>query len=246
MVVCLPTRLTYARSPDTRDIMRLAHLVALRQRADRLIILECRGYPGMTRELIQPILEERGMRAGIDFFLAYRAESPGSDVVRHTEPSRVSIIAGVEAQSLELASDFCNATGLGFRKASSVEVAEAAALLADEFRSVCAATVSELKIACAGMGINFREALNLGCSEGDELLMEFAEMPSTAPPSPAPFLLTWAARKTGMSTRMLELAGEVNSSMPAYYLRLDCRCLERSGQAVERQQGVDSRNCARL
>ena len=83
------------------------------------------------------------------------------------------------------------------------------------------------------MGIDFREALDLSCSEDDRLRMEFAKLPLTAPPSPAPFSLTWAARKFGMSTRLLELAGEVNSSMPAYYLDLIADALNAAGKPLK-------------
>ena len=127
LLICLSAALTATRSPDATAIASMAQMIATRQRSGQLIVFEGTGYPGLTRQVIQPILEKRGLRVGTDFLLAHGADRAGPELrqVDDTNSMPPCVISGIDAQSLELASEFYKAAAIPFIKSSSVEVAEA-------------------------------------------------------------------------------------------------------------------------
>ena len=215
ILLCVPTPLTPQREPDLSHILRTTELIAQHLRRGQLIILESTTYPGTTREVMRPILEKSGLQSGIDFFLAYspEREDPGNpDFATRDIPK---VVGGDGSTALRLANAFYNEVVSRTVLASSLEVAEAVKLTENIFRAVNVALVNELKIVFEAMGIDVWEVIEAAKTK------PFGYMPFYPGPGLGghcipidPFYLTWKARQFNISARFVELAGEVNTSMP--------------------------------
>ena len=220
LLICVPTPLTQNREPDMQYIKNTAHSIAKVLRAGQMIILESTTYPGTTVELLQPILESSGLRAGEDFALAYspEREDPGNPNFSTAEIPKV--VGGINEESTILAADFYR-TGLNsVVEVSSTQTAEMSKLLENIFRSVNIALVNELKILCHRMRIDVWEVIRASSTK------PFGYMPFYPGPGLGghcipidPFYLTSKAREYDFPTKFIELAGEVNTSMPYYVVQ---------------------------
>jgi UDP-N-acetyl-D-glucosamine dehydrogenase len=217
IIICVPTPLGEAREPDLSFIVRTAETLRPHLRAGQLVVLESTTYPGTTEDLLRPLLEESGLKAGVDFFLAYspEREDPGNrDFATRNIPK---VIGGMDDTSLRLAVALYEPVVDGVVPVSGTRVAEACKILENTYRAVNIALVNELKGVFAAMGIDVWEVIEAAKTK------PFGFAPFYPGPGLGghcipidPFYLTWAARRHGVNTRFIELAGEVNAAMPAY------------------------------
>ena len=210
----MPTPLTRQREPDLGFVVRTTESVAPYLRRGQLIVLESTTYPGTTREVMRPILERSGLRSGRDFFLAYspEREDPGNPEFATGDIPKV--VGGDGPEALRLASAFYDAVAPRTVAVSSLEAAEAVKLTENIFRAVNIALANELKTVFEAMGIDVWEVIEAAKTK------PFGYMPFYPGPGLGghcipidPFYLTWKAREFGVSTRFIELAGEVNRAM---------------------------------
>lgn len=217
VVICVPTPLTKYREPDLTYIEATAQTIAVHLRRGQLIVLESTTYPGTTREVVKPILEAGGLRSGSDFFIGFspEREDPGNaDFETQTIPK---VIAGDGPAGARAIEAFYGAVVKRVVPVSSPDVAEAVKITENVFRAVNIALVNELKMVFDRMGIDIWEVIDAAKTK------PFGFMPFYPGPGLGghcipidPFYLTWKSREYDMPTRFIELAGEINISMPRY------------------------------
>jgi len=217
VLVCVPTPLTENREPDVQFIVSSAETIAKYLRRGQLIVLESTTYPGTTRELMAPILETSGLKAGKDFHLAYSPEREDPGNKEFTTRTIPKVVGGLTKDCLDMA---CRLYGAAIERTvpvSSLEAAEAAKILENVYRCVNIAMVNELKIVFDRMGIDIWEVINAASTKpfGFKAFYPGPGLGGHCIPID-PFYLTWKARQYGMPTRFIELAGEINTSMPHY------------------------------
>ena len=217
IIICVPTPLTEAREPDLTYIVNSTEAIAARLRAGQLVVLESTTYPGTTRDVVLPRLASRGLAPGQDFFLAFSPEREDPGNPQFSAPTIPKVVGGLDAASLELAAALYGRVVVRVVRTSSPEVAEACKILENTYRAVNIAMVNELKILYDRMGINVWEVIEAAKSKpfGFQAFYPGPGLGGHCIPID-PFYLTWVARKHGLSTRFIELAGEINTSMPAY------------------------------
>ena len=215
ILVCVPTPLNGYREPDMSFIASTSEAILPRLRTGHVVSLESTTYPGTTAEFMRPILERGGLRSGRDFFLVFspEREDPGNPV--YNTASIPKVVGGDGAEALEIG---CRLYGTIVPKTvavSSLATAEAVKLTENIFRSVNIALVNELKLVYGRMGVDVWEVIDAARTK------PFGFMPFYPGPGLGghcipidPFYLTWKAREYGLSTRFIELAGEINTSMP--------------------------------
>lgn len=234
LVICVPTPLTSTREPDLKYVVATAEAISQVLRPGQLIVLESTTYPGTTTEVLLPILEKNGLRAGKDFALAFspEREDPGNpDFSTATIPK---VVGGVDKLSSGLAAGFYQIAMEQVVPVSSTEVAEMSKLLENIFRSVNIALVNELKTLCLRMGIDVWEVIAAAGTK------PFGYM--TFYPGPGlgghcipidPFYLTSKAREYDVPTRFIELAGEINTSMPYFVIQRVMEALNEHGKSLK-------------
>jgi UDP-N-acetyl-D-glucosamine dehydrogenase len=217
IIICVPTPLTEAREPDLSYVIRSAQAIADRLRPGQLVILESTTYPGTTREVVLPILETGGLSAGRDFFVAFSPEREDPGNPHFSAPKIPKVVGGLDPRSLELAATLYGQAMAEVVRVSSPEVAEACKILENTYRAVNIALVNELKVLYDRMGINVWEVIEAAKTKpfGFQAFYPGPGLGGHCIPID-PFYLTWVARKHGFSTRFIELAGEINTSMPSY------------------------------
>jgi UDP-N-acetyl-D-glucosamine dehydrogenase len=219
VLICVPTPLTENREPDMQYIVGSTETIAKYIRPGQLIVLESTTYPGTTKELVAPILESSGLKAGRDFYLAYspEREDPGNkDFTTKTIPK---VIGGLTKKCCRMACELYGAAIVRTVPVSSLEAAEAAKILENIYRCINIAMVNELKIVFDRMGIDIWEVINAASTKpfGFKAFYPGPGLGGHCIPID-PFYLTWKARQYGMPTRFIELAGEINTSMPNYVI----------------------------
>jgi UDP-N-acetyl-D-glucosamine dehydrogenase len=234
VIVCVPTPLGEAREPDLSYIVQTAETLRPVLRAGQLVVLESTTYPGTTEEVLRPILEGSGLRAGRDFFLAYspEREDPGNrDFATRNIPK---VVGGLDPESGRLAAALYEPVADGVVPVSGPRVAEACKILENTYRCVNIALVNELKGVFAGMGIDIWEVIGAARTKpfGFQAFYPGPGLGGHCIPID-PFYLTWAARRRGLSTRFIELAGEVNTAMPQYVVDRVAEALNEDGKAVK-------------
>lgn len=221
VIICVPTPLGKNREPDISYIIKTGESFAPFLRSGTLVVLESTTYPGTTDEELLSVLEKgSGLKAGKDFHLAFspEREDPGNPDSKVAKIPKV--IGGLTPACLEMAVALYSKAVEKVVPVSSCRAAEATKLLENIFRSVNIALVNELKVVYDAMGIDVWEVINAAKTK------PFGYMPFYPGPGLGghcipidPFYLTWKAREFGQSTRFIELAGEVNTSMPAYVIQ---------------------------
>jgi UDP-N-acetyl-D-glucosamine dehydrogenase len=234
IIVCVPTPLGRHREPDLSYIRITADAIAARLHPGRLVVLESTTYPGTTREELLPRFEARGLKHGVDLFLAFspEREDPGNKSF-HTQ-NIPKVVGGLEPASQEVAVALYGAAIAKVVAVSSPEVAEAAKLLENIFRAVNIALANEMKLVLDRMGINIWEVIEAAKTK------PFGFMPFYPGPGLGghcipldPFYLTWKAAEHGVWARFIELAGEVNTSMPHYVVDRTARALNGHGRSMK-------------
>jgi UDP-N-acetyl-D-glucosamine dehydrogenase len=217
IIICVPTPLTDSRDPDLSYVVNSAEAIARRLRPGQLVVLESTTYPGTTRQVVLPLLASRGLESGRDFFLAFSPEREDPGNPNFSAPSIPKVVGGLDPASLEVAVALYSKVVVRVIPVSSPEVAEACKILENTYRAVNIALVNELKVLYDRMGINVWEVIEAAKSKpfGFQAFYPGPGLGGHCIPID-PFYLTWVARKHGLSTRFIELAGEINTSMPAY------------------------------
>lgn len=217
--ICVPTPLRKTKDPDLSSVIAAAEAVGDHLRPGQLIVLESTTYPGTTQEVVRPILEKSGLQVGTDFFLAYSPErvDPGNQL--YTTRTIPKVIGGVTPRCSQLAVLFYRQFIERVISVSSPGTAEMVKLLENTFRSVNIALANELALACHKFGINVWEVIEAAKTK------PFGFMPFYPGPGLGghcipvdPHYLTWKAKMNGFEPRLIELAGEINSHMPAFML----------------------------
>lgn len=217
VVICVPTPLTDSREPDLSYVVNSTRAIAQRLRPGQLVVLESTTYPGTTRDVVLPLLAATGLEPGVDFFLAFSPEREDPGNPDFSAPTIPKVVGGLDPASLELAAALYGKVVVRVVPVSSPEVAEACKILENTYRAVNIALVNELKIVYSQMGIDVWEVIEAAKSKpfGFQAFHPGPGLGGHCIPID-PFYLTWVARKHGLATRFIELAGEINTSMPAY------------------------------
>jgi UDP-N-acetyl-D-glucosamine dehydrogenase len=231
--ICVPTPLRKTRDPDLSYVVKAVEAVAAALRRGQLVILESTTYPGTTDEVVQPMLEEGGLRADRDFFLAFSPErvDPGNPTFNtRTIPK---VVGGVGAASTEAASALYRLVVGTVVPVTSTRVAEMVKLLENTFRAVNIGLVNEIALMCHKMDINVWEVIDAAKTK------PFGYMPFYPGPGLGghcipidPFYLSWKARQTGFECRFIELAGHVNGAMPEYVVQRVSDALNTARKAI--------------
>ncbi|MCM2403208.1 nucleotide sugar dehydrogenase [Rhizobium sp. S153] len=238
IAICVPTPLTRHRDPDLSFIENTCRQIAATLRPGQLISLESTTYPGTTEEVVKPILEATGLKAGTDFFLGFspEREDPGN---RDFETSTIpKVVAGDGEDARELMTAFYGAVVKTIVPVSTTATAEAVKLTENIFRAVNIALVNELKLVYDAMGIDVWEVIDAAKTK------PFGYMPFYPGPGLGghcipidPFYLTWKSREYDTPTRFIELAGEVNTAMPHHVVEKVAEALDRkAGKALSRSR----------
>ncbi len=219
VIICVPTPLTDKGQPDLGFVEETARSIQTKLAPGQLVVLESTTYPGTTEEVVRPLLEAGGLRAGRDFFLAYspEREDPGSASFRLESIPKV--VGGVDSLSTRLAEALYAAVVSSTVAVSSTRVAEASKLTENIFRAVNIALVNELKIIFDSLGVDVWEVLDAAATKPFGF-MRFDPGPGWGGHCIPidPFYLAWKAREAGTEARFIELAGVINTQMPRYVL----------------------------
>ena len=235
ILICVPTPLDNHREPDLRFVLDTARTIAPHLAKGVLVTLESTTYPGTTEEELRIVLEkDSGMKAGIDFHLAYspEREDPGrNDASVKTIPK---VVGGYTGTCTELAESLYSQALDKIHQVSSCRAAEATKLLENIFRSVNIALVNELKVVYGAMGIDVHEVIDAAATKPFGF-MAFRPGPGLGGHCIPidPFYLTWKAREYGSQTRFIELAGEINTAMPDYVISKVADALNDEGKAIK-------------
>jgi UDP-N-acetyl-D-glucosamine dehydrogenase len=233
ILICVPTPLGTHREPDLGYVRATANQIATTLRPGQLVVLESTTYPGTTREELLTRFEARGMACGTDFFLAFspEREDPGNE--QFNTKTIPKVVGGIDDASQRAAVALYGAAVECVVPVSSPEIAEASKLLENIFRSVNIALVNELKVVFDRMGINVWEVIEAAKTK------PFGFMPFYPGPGLGghcipldPFYLSWKAAEYGVWARFIELAGEVNGSMPRYVVEKTAEALNEAKKSV--------------
>lgn len=217
--VCVPTPLSKTRDPDVSYILAAGEALSRRLRRGQLVILESTTYPGTTRELLLPMIAERGFNVGVDVFLCFSPErvDPGNDVWHVGNTPKV--LGGITPRCLQLGRTFYSEVIDQVVAVSSTEAAELTKLLENTFRSVNIALVNEMAQVCDLLDVDVFEVIEAAATK------PFGFMKFTPGPGIGghcipldPHYLAWKMKALNYKTRMVELASEINSEMPHYVL----------------------------
>ena len=203
-------------------------------RKGQLVVLESTTYPGTTREVMKPILEKSGLKAGKDFYLAFSPESedPGN---KHFRTATIpKVVGGYDKKSLQIALDIYKYAIDKLVPVKSCEVAESAKILENMYRCVNIAMVNELKQLFDRMGIDVWEVIEAAGTKpfGFQKFFPGPGLGGHCIPID-PFYLTWKAREYGMPTRFIELAGEINTDMPHYVIIKTLEAMNEKGKSLK-------------
>jgi UDP-N-acetyl-D-glucosamine dehydrogenase len=235
VIVCVPTPLTKAREPDLSYVLATARSIAGHLRPGTLVALESTTYPGTTEGEFREALEQgSGLVAGRDFHLVFspEREDPGNPLCATTDVPK--LVGGLTPACLTRALEIYGCALDNLIPVSTPREAEAAKLLENIFRSVNIALVNELKVIYAAMGIDIWAVIEAARTKPFGF-MAFQPGPGLGGHCIPidPFYLTWKAREFGFNTRFIELAGEINQSMPSYVVARVAEALNSVGRAVK-------------
>jgi len=240
IIVCLPTPLGGHREPDLSYVVQSGESIGRYLRKGQLISLESTTYPGTTRveflDAIRRGMAEAGtdLACGEDFFVAYSPEREDPGRKDHSTSTIPKLVGGLDDRATDLAVTMYSRGVENVHRVESAEIAEAAKLLENIFRAVNIALVNEMKTVLDGLGIDVWKVIDAASTK------PFGFMRFTPGPGLGghcipidPFYLSWKAREAGVTTRFIELAGEVNTAMPAYVVSRVADALNDRGKAVK-------------
>jgi UDP-N-acetyl-D-glucosamine dehydrogenase len=215
--ICVPTPLRKTKDPDMSYIVSAVEAIAAHLHPGLLVILESTTYPGTTEELVRPMLEATGLKAGVDFFLAFSPERVDPGNPRFNTRNVPKVVGGIDEASTAVASALYATAIETIVPVSSPDVAETVKLLENTFRAVNIGLVNEIALMCDRLGIDVWEVVRAAATK------PFGFMPFYPGPGLGghcipidPFYLSWKAKQTGFDPRFIELAGQVNGAMPHF------------------------------
>ena len=215
--ICVPTPLRKTKDPDISYIIAAVEHIQTHLHKGQLIILESTTYPGTTEEVILPRLEQTGLKVGRDFFLAFSPERVDPGNKQYTTSTIPKVVGGITKQCTRIACELYKTCIVKVVPVSSSTVAEMVKLLENTFRSVNIGLVNEMCLMCDRMNIDVWEVIEAAGTKPFGFLKHY--------PGPGlgghcipidPFYLSWKAKMAGFEPRFIELAGQINSSMPDY------------------------------
>jgi len=231
--ICVPTPLRKTKDPDLTYVVSAVTEIAKYLRRNQLVILESTTYPGTTEEVVRPALEAKGLKAGVDFALAFSPEriDPGND--RFHTRNIPKVVGGVSETCNQVAAALYRQSVDTVVPVSSTQVAEMVKLLENTFRSVNIGLVNEIALMCSALGIDVWEVIDAAKTK------PFGFMPFYPGPGLGghcipidPFYLSWKARMNGFDARFIELAGHINESMPRFVVEKITDALNRHQKSV--------------
>lgn len=234
VAICVPTPLDQYHQPDTKYVESSTEDITKYLHRGMLIVLESTTYPGTTEEIVRPILEETGLKVGQDFFLAFSPErvDPGNKIYKTKNTPKV--VGGVTPICTEIAASlYNNVLDTKVHTVSSPAVAEMEKILENTFRNINIALANEMAILCDKMGIDVWEVIEAARTKPYGFMAFY--------PGPGlgghcipidPFYLTWKAREFDYHTRLIELAGEINNSMPDFVVDRLMKILNKDKKAL--------------
>ncbi len=233
IIICVPTPLNKNREPDMTYIYSTTKTIAQHLQKGQLIVLESTTYPGTTDEDMKVILEEKGLKAGDDFFLAYSPEREDPNRKDFSTSTIPKVISGYTEKCLAVTKALYDSIVVKTVSVSSTRAAEATKLLENIYRAVNIAMVNELKMLFDRMGIDIWEIIEAAKSKpfGFEAFYPGPGLGGHCIPID-PFYLTWKAREYDFATRFIELAGEINTNMPYYVIQKLGLILNRTGKSL--------------
>ncbi len=234
LLICVPTPLSSHRDPDLSYVENTARNMAPHLCKGQIIALESTTYPGTTEEVLVPILEEgSGLNAAEDLFVAYSPEREDPNNTNFSTSTIPKVVGGYTPDALEVAQALYDTVICKTVPVSNCRTAEATKLMENIFRCINIALVNELKMVFTEMDIDIWEVVQAASTK------PFGFMPFYPGPGLGghcipidPFYLTWKAKEYGISTRFIELAGEVNTGMPKYVIRRTMLALNEAGKAL--------------
>jgi UDP-N-acetyl-D-glucosamine dehydrogenase len=231
--ICVPTPLRKTKDPDMSYIVSAVEAIAEHLHEGMLVVLESTTYPGTTDEVVQPLLEATGLKAGVDFFIAFSPErvDPGNPTFQtHNVPK---VVGGLTSDCARLAGALYGTAIETIVPVSSTRVAEMVKLLENTFRAVNIGLVNELALMCDKMNIDVWEVVDAARTKPFGFMAFY--------PGPGlgghcipidPFYLSWKAKQTGFDPRFIELAGHINAGMPHYVVEKVAEALNTKRKAV--------------
>lgn len=234
IIICVPTPLNKNREPDMSYVFGTTETIAKYLRNGQLIVLESTTYPGTTDEDMRDILEKRGLIAGKDFYLAFSPEREDPNRKDFSTSTIPKVVGGFSDNCLKAAVALYDTIVVKTVPVSSTRAAEATKLLENIYRSVNIALVNELKMLFDKMGIDIWEVIAAAKTKpfGFEAFYPGPGLGGHCIPID-PFYLTWKAREYKFSTRFIELAGEINTSMPYYVVQKTADTLNEIGKSIK-------------
>ncbi|MCS6841983.1 MAG: nucleotide sugar dehydrogenase, partial [Roseiflexus sp.] len=231
--ICVPTPLRKTRDPDISAIVAVTEQIAQRLRPGQVIVLESTTYPGTTREVILPRLEASGLRVGTDYFLAFSPERVDPGRTDWTTRNTPKVMGGVTPACLEVARTLYETAIERVVPVSSPEVAEMVKLLENTFRAVNIGLVNEVLLMCDKLGLDVWEVIDAAATK------PFGFMKFTPGPGLGghcipidPLYLSWKLKTLNYTARFIDLASEVNTEMPRYWVQKVQDALNDAGRAV--------------
>jgi UDP-N-acetyl-D-glucosamine dehydrogenase len=233
ILICVPTPLSDSRDPDLQYVESTARAIARVLRPGQLVVLESTTYPGTTRDVLLPILEESGLVVGRDVFLGFSPEREDPGNPKYTSGTIPKVVAGIDKVSGQLVAAFYRQAISDVVPVSSCEVAEAAKILENTYRSVNIAMVNELKMLFDRLGIDVWEVIEAAKTKpfGFHAFYPGPGLGGHCIPID-PFYLSWVARKYEFPAKFIELAGEINARMPEYVVSRVAKALNSVGKPI--------------
>ena len=232
--ICVPTPFDAMKAPDLGYIEQAAKGIATRLKPGQLVILQSTTYPGTTEEFVLPILEESGLKAGQDFYLAFSPERINPGDREYSVENTPKVVGGLTAHCTELGRLLLVQLFPHVHVVSSPRAAEMSKLLENIFRSVNIALVNELALLSERMGIDLWEVIEAAKTK------PFGFMPFYPGPGVGghcipvdPYYLSWKAREYDFYTKFIELAAEVNQTMPYHVVDLVGQALSQAGKPLD-------------
>jgi UDP-N-acetyl-D-glucosamine dehydrogenase len=234
ILIAVPTPLNKNREPDMSFIVLTCEAIAPHLRKGQLVVLESTTYPGTTEEVMVPILERSGLKVDKDFYVAFSPEREDPNNPNFTTETIPKVVGSTSPDGLAVVDLLYKQIVVRTVPVSSVKVAEATKLMENIFRAVNIALVNELKVTFMKMGIDVWEVI-----EGAKT-KPFGYMPFYPGPGLGghcipidPFYLTWKAREFGVTTKFIELAGEINTAMPDFVVSRVMEALNEVGKPLK-------------
>jgi UDP-N-acetyl-D-glucosamine dehydrogenase len=232
--ICVPTPLTKTKEPDLSYVTQVANDISSFIRADQLIVLESTTYPGTTRDVILPILEVSGLKAGQDFYLAYSPERVDPGNGKYSIENIPKLVGGMDKNSTRLAEVLYRRVAENVIPVSSPDVAEMTKLFENVFRIVNIALVNELAQLCEAMGISVWEVIRAANTKPYGFMPFYPSLGVGGHCIPLdPYYLASKAREYDFHIRFIELAADINERMPYYVAQRITETLNSQGKSVK-------------